>query len=237
MKSTTPHRRAERDRRAMVCRWARAGTEALVVAALSLSAVTCLAAENPSSVFGAGQAPASERCSAGEAQQNHRFDLVIVQPKGWGRKGFRFQISLLSPANGLESALDLNAGENGLLVTARDVDGVGNDLDLIIKDAKSYTPLGLWINDHQGGFIKVDSRLYAQSLWADGPFLLALGLPDALQRAIISLPQPCIDPLLQLRFGAFRMSQGPAESSHADRLPYFASDSETTRGPPFSTLT
>ena len=207
MNRTRPHCRAGWESRAVVCRWARVGTEALVVAALWLFAASCLAVEpsaaTPSSEF----APAPLRFSAGEAQQNHRFDLVVVQPEGWSRQGFRYQISLLSSARGFESALDLNTGEGGLLVTARDVDGIGNDLDLIIKDAKSYTPLGLWINDHHGGFIKVDSRLYAPSLWAEGPAMAAAHPLDTIQRVLLAQSQPCIYPLLPL--GARRVRSRP----------------------------
>ena len=62
----------------------------------------------------------------------------------------------------------------GLLVTARDVDGIGNDLDLIIKSAKSFTPIGVWINNHHGGFTKADASVYAPSIWSDGPFMLSV---------------------------------------------------------------
>src|SRR5579859_5670066 len=61
---------------------------------------------------------------------DHRVDMVVVEAKGWERKGFRYRILLDSAARGAESSLDLIADEGGLLVIARDVDGVGGDLDL-----------------------------------------------------------------------------------------------------------
>jgi len=179
-------------------------------------------------------APAPLRFSATEGARNHLFDLVIVQPRGWSRQGFRFQISLLSPAHGFDSALDLNANEGGLLVTARDVDGVGNDLDLIIKSAKSYTPLGLWINDHHGSFIKVDSRLYAPSLWAEVPALIAVHSLDTIQRALLAQSQPCIYPLLPLGARRVRSRPGLIDAWNLGSPSHPTVDPHKTRGPPSS---
>ena len=41
------------------------------------------------------------------------FDLVIVEPKGRGPQGFRFQIVLDSATRGAESSLDLAADAGG----------------------------------------------------------------------------------------------------------------------------
>jgi hypothetical protein len=123
--------------------------------------------------------------TGGEIGASHRFDLVIVEPKGRGLRGLRFRIVLDSPTRGAESSLDLAADEGGLLVTARDVDGVGNDLDLIIKNARSFAPVGIWINDHHGGFTKADASVYAPSIWNEGPFMLCLHSPDTYQGAIL----------------------------------------------------
>lgn len=226
MNRTTPQGRA------VLRQWANTGTRGLAIAALWLFAVSCLAVEPPTAVPSAEFAPAPLLFSAGEAQQNHRFDAVIVQPMGWSRQGFRFQISLLSPAHGFESALDLNTGEGGLLVTARDVDGIGNDLDLIIKDAKSYTPLGLWINDHHGGFIKADPRLYAQSLWAEGPTLAAAHPLDKIQRVLPAQSQPCIYPLLPLGARRVRSRPGLIDAWNLGSPSRRTVDPHKTRGPP-----
>src|SRR5271157_5611696 len=162
-----------------------AGRSALLLGALWMFAGICLAIEPPM--------PAA-RCSsdafpmpgakAAGPGGNHRFDLVIVEPKGRGPQGFRFQIVLDSATRGAESSLNLAAHAAGLIVTARDVDGIGNDLDLIIKSANSFTPIGIWLNNHHGGFTQADARIYAPSIWADGPLLLSASPTEVFQGAI-----------------------------------------------------
>src|SRR5208283_4417381 len=125
---------------------------------------------------------------------NRRRDRVIVEPNGRGPQGFRFRIVLDSAIRRAESSLDLAAGDGGLLVTARDVDGIGNDLDLIIKSANSFTPIGIWINDHHGGFIKVDARVYASSIWSDSPLMLSDNPTDSFQGAILLWHQSYLQP-------------------------------------------
>lgn len=212
----------------VVWRAASSGAKVLALGALWIFASSCRAIEPPVP----GAAVPAHGSPAADTGRDLRFDFVIVQPKGWGPQGFKFQISLGSPTRGPGSALDISAGENGLLVTARDVDGVGNDLDLIVRSAKSFTPIGVWINNHRGGFIKADSRIYAKSLWADGPVLLAFGLPETVQRAIVSLPQPCIHPLLEHYSYGSRASGNPNESLIPARPSYPMADPQTTRGPP-----
>lgn len=212
----------------VIWRAASSGTKVLALGALWMFAASCLAIEPPPPV---AAAPPHGSPAAGIGH-DLRFEFVVVQPKGRELHGFKFQISLDSATQGSESALDLSAGENGLLVTARDVDGVGNDLDLIVRSAKSFTPIGVWINNHHGGFIKADSRIYAKSLWADGPLLLAVGLPETVQRAIVSLPQPCIHPLLELCSHGSRTSGNPNDSLIPARPSHRCADPHTTRGPP-----
>ena len=123
------------------------------------------------------------RATRSEFDNDRRFDSVIVQAQGRGPQGYRYRIVLASATRGAVSALDLAADAGGLLVTARDVDGAGNDLDLIIKSAWSLTPVGVWINDHHGGFIKADARVYASSIWSECPLLLP-----------VTHPMPCMEP-------------------------------------------
>ena len=170
--------------------------------------------------------------TAAAAPANHRTDRVIVEPKGRGPQGFRFQIVLDSAAWGPESSLDLAANAAGLLVTARDVDGIGNDLDLIIKSAKSFTPIGIWINNHHGGFTKVDPSLYALSIWLESPQLLSLNTTDTLCGAILLWHHSYIQPLAQRIPGERRNCHGSVEWADLDLPPRLTAHPNQTRAPP-----
>ena len=135
--------------------------------------------------------------TAAEMGGSHRFDLVVVQPQGRGPQGYRYRIVLDAATRGAISSLYLTADVGGLVVTARDVDGAGNDLDLVIKSAWSLTPVGVWINDHHGGFTKADTSVYAPSIWSDGPFMHSANSPDTFQGAILLWHQSYIHPSAQ----------------------------------------
>jgi hypothetical protein len=211
---------------------AKAGSGALALGALWVFAGSCWSAEPP--------IPAPQRSASafpvhgGTAVDiaTHRFDLVIVEPKGRGPQGYRYRIVVDSATRGAESSLDLATGEGGLLVTARDVDGAGDDLDLIIKNAKSLTPVGVWINDHHGGFTKADASVYAPSIWSDGPLLLPLNSPDTLQGAILFWHQPYIHPSTQRCPGERWIRQGFVEPADLDVPSRLTADPQRTRGPP-----
>jgi hypothetical protein len=47
------------------------------------------------------------------------------------------------------------------------------NLDLVITTAWSFTPVGVWINDGHGGFIRSDATAYPQSIWTEGPHILS----------------------------------------------------------------
>jgi hypothetical protein len=218
-------------------RWAKAGSGALALGAVWMLAGSCLATEPPTPASLSSHAFLVHGSTNSEFDGNHLYDLVIVEPKGRGPQGFRFQIVLDSATRGAESSLDLAAGEGGLLVTARDVDGIGNDLDLIIKTARSFTPVGVWINDHHGGFTKADTGVYAPSIWSDGPFMLSLNSPDILQGAILLWHQSYINPSAQRCPGERRAHQAFIDLPDLNMPSRLTADPQQTRGPPspFST--
>jgi hypothetical protein len=169
---------------------------------------------------------------AAEIAGVHRFDLVIVERKGRGPQGFRYEIVLDSATRSAESSLDLAANAAGLLVTARDVDGIGNDLDLIIKSANSFTPIGIWINNHHGGFIKVDAGVYAPSIWSESPQLLTFNLTDTVCRALLLRHQSYVHPAAQRVPGERWTCYGQAERADLDLPSRLTADPNQTRGPP-----
>jgi hypothetical protein len=178
-----------------------------------------------------------EGSAAREIGNNHLYDLVIVEPEGRGPQGFRFQIVLDSSTNGPESSLDLAANAAGLLVTARDVDGIGNDLDLIVKTASSFVPVGIWINNHHGGFVKIDASVYASSIWSESPQLLSLNITDTLCRAILLWYQSYVQPPAERSPGDGRTHHANVERLEFDPPSRLTPDPNQTRGPPslFST--
>jgi hypothetical protein len=161
---------------------------------------------------------------------------VIVEPKGHNAQGYRFQIVLDSSSQGTESSLDLVAAETALLVTARDVDGIGNDLDLIIKTAWSSTPVGVWINDHHGGFIKADARVYASSIWSDSPLLCAAKPTESLRGAILASYQSHVQPPVHCGPGKHGSHQDMVERTGLDALARLATAPNQTRAPPSPSL-
>jgi hypothetical protein len=161
-----------------------------------------------------------------------RLDIIIVEPQGWGPKGFRYRIVLDSTSPCAASSLDLTAEEGGLRVMARDVDGIGDDVDLIIKSARSLTPVGVWLNNHHGGFAKADSSVYAPSIWSEGPLVLSDNPPDILQTAFLPSHQSCIYLLIPRcpfeRVAGQRLVK-TANFAVPSRL---TADPHKTRGPP-----
>ncbi len=163
---------------------------------------------------------------------DHLRDLVLVEANGWTPRGFQFRILLDSAARGLDGSLELAAGDGGLLVTARDVDGIGNDLDLIIKSARSFAPIGVWINNHRGGFNRTDPGVYAPSIWRDPPTLLAINAPDTVRSSFSLLPQPGIHPLGRNSLRGRSMYAGLVELESPSWLARLSTDPRSTRGPP-----
>jgi hypothetical protein len=197
-------------------------------------AVNCSAMESAIPARLSPNALPVQEAAVADLGGNHRVDLVLVEPKGRGPQGFRFQIVLDSPTRGAESSLDLVASATALLVSARDVDGIGNDLDLIIKSANSFTPIGIWINNHHGGFIKVDASVYAPSIWSDPPLMLSLNLTETVQGAILLWHQSYIQPVTQRCPGERWTSQGFVEPRNFNATSCLTQDPQHARGPPSS---
>ena len=213
-------------------RLAKAGGAVLALGALWMWAGSCLATEPPtpgprsSSAFPVHGSVDSAR------DGNHLFDLVIVERRGRGPQGFQFQIVLDSATRGAESSLDLAANAEGLQVTARDVDGMGNDLDLIVKSANSFTPIGIWINNHHGGFIKADASVYAPSIWSEGPLVLSVNPTETVQGALLLWHQSYVQPSTEGCPGERWMFQSRVEPTDLEAPSRLTADPQQTRGPP-----
>jgi hypothetical protein len=217
-------------------RIAKAGKCVLAFGALWMLAGSCWAAEPAMPTPLSASALPVRGATGTEISRNHRFDLVIVEPQGRRPQGYGYRIVLDSAMRGAESSLELAAEEGGLVVIARDVDGIGNDLDLIIKSAKSFTPIGVWINNHHGGFTKADAGIYAPSIWSDGPFVLSPGSAETFQGALVLWHQSYIHPVAQRCPGEGWMLHGLVEPANLDLHSRRTADPQQTRGPPSSFL-
>ena len=168
--------------------------------ALALSALSAFIANCPASETGAesqwyGNAPSSiQGRTVADVNGRSRIDMVTVEPEGWAPKGFRYRVVLGPATGGAASSCELTAAEGGLLVIARDVDGIGDDLDLIIKSARSLAPVGVWINDHRGGFTKADPSLYAASIWFEVPLLVFVNPLESVHPAGLPSHPSCNNP-------------------------------------------
>ena len=180
------------------CRFRRVSGSILALCPLWLFSATCLGSETPVASQWSGTMALSIRDGTVNRNGDHRLAIVRVEPEGWEPNGFRYRIVLDSTSRGVTSALDLTAEEGGLRVIARDVDGAGDDLDLIIKSARSLAPVGVWLNDHRGGFTRVDPSAYAASIWNEGPLVLSDSPPNDLQAALVPSHQSCTNPPTRL---------------------------------------
>jgi hypothetical protein len=148
---------------------------ALILWALWALSAACWASEAPTP--SAVQLPftpsfCDQGCVIADLDGDGRPDLAIARAEGWGPRGFQYRIDLDLTTRAGPSSFNVFAQRGGLLIVPRDVNGDW-DLDLIITSAWTFTPVGVWINDGRGGFIRSDPTAYPPSTWAEGPRILS----------------------------------------------------------------
>lgn len=152
-------------------------TTVLRLIALALWAASALSVASP--VLAASALPPSQSLTTTPPLWNYggaiadldgdgRSDLAIVTSKSWGPKTFRYKVELALSSGVGPSSFSVFAEEGGLRILPRDVDGDG-DLDLVIISARSFAPVGVWINDGHGGFTQGDETTYSRSIWTEVP--------------------------------------------------------------------
>jgi hypothetical protein len=94
-------------------------------------------------------------CAVADLDGDGRPDLAVARLEGWGPGGFRYRIDLDLTSRAGPTSFNVLAQRGGLLITPRDVNGDW-ELDLIITSAWTFTPIGVWINDGHGGFVRKD---------------------------------------------------------------------------------
>ena len=94
-------------------------------------------------------------CAVADLDGDGRPDLAVARLEGWGPGGFRYRIDLDLTSRAGPSSFRVLAQRGGLRITPRDVNGDW-ELDLIITTDWTFIPVGVWINDGHGGFVRND---------------------------------------------------------------------------------
>ena len=97
-------------------------------------------------------------CAIADLDGDGRPDLAVAKLEGRGSGGFRYRVDLDLTSRTRPSSFSVLAQRGGLFITPRDVNGDW-ELDLIITSAWSFTPIGVWINNGHGGFVRHDPAL------------------------------------------------------------------------------
>jgi len=170
-------------------------------------------------------------CAIADLDGDGRPDLAVAKLEGWAPSGFRYRIDLDLSSRAGRSSFSVFAQRGGLRIIPRDVNGDWEP-DLIITSAWWFTPIGVWINDGHGGFVRSDPDFDFQPVWGKGPRLLSDLAGEVFQAAVPKFSRNWPD-----------YSQGPSfhketPTEHltlqlcALRLPSGSPRRSRTRGPP-----
>jgi len=173
----------------------------------------------------------NQGCAIADLDGDGRPDLAVANLEGRGPTGFRYRIDLDLTSGAGGSSFRVFAQRGGLRIIPRDVNGDWEP-DLIITSARSFTPIGVWINDGHGAFVRSAPAFDVQVLWRNGPWLLPDLLGEVFQAAVPefsrnwpdyskgpSLAKETLAAHLTLELCKARLTSGPPRSSR-------------TRGPP-----
>lgn len=175
---------------------ARLAWAALILAVLWARPAASLASETPgpsTAQLATAAALPNQSAVIADLDGDSHADVAIVKPEGWGPRGFQYRIELRLTTRAGTSSFSVAGETGGLRIVARDVDGDG-DLDLVIKSARSLTPVGVWINDGHGGFTEGDPGAYPPSIWSEGPGVVLSHQRETFQAIVPdSHRRSCID--------------------------------------------
>jgi len=213
-------------------RLAKAGGAVLALGALWMWAGSCLATEPPtpgprsSSAFPVHGSVDSAR------DGNHLFDLVIVERRGRGPRVSVSKLCSIPPLGAPKVRSTSRPMPRDCRLRPATSTRMGNDLDLIVKSANSFTPIGIWINNHHGGFIKADASVYAPSIWSEGPLVLSVNPTETVQGALLLWHQSYVQPSTEGCPGERWMFQSRVEPTDLEAPSRLTADPQQTRGPP-----
>ena len=161
-----------------------------------------------------------------------RPDLAIVRELGSSPRGFQYQVELHLTSRIGRSFFQVSAASGGLRLIPRDVDG-DHDLDLVITDVWSRSPVGVWINDGHASFTKGDSAAYPPSTWTEAPEILSSASRPTVQAALPLSYQFEVD-CFSAAFFYNELFSRRALLPVTSGLPAFSTSRPRTRAPPDS---
>lgn len=158
-------------------------------------------------------------------------DLATATAGGKGAKGIQYRIELNLTSQAAATCLSVFATGGGLRISARDVDGDG-DLDLVINNAWSLAPVGVWINDGHGTFTEGNPSSCLQAMRIEGPGILPDTRAEKFQAALCQSSRSCLDFSLPSHFWSDLTFDHVLLRSFSAPSLRAAEDDPSTRAPP-----
>jgi hypothetical protein len=136
----------------------------VLLASICILAVPALASEKFHSTVGTHLARPGTPAVA-DLDGDHVVDLASGTKTGRSEQGYVYRVDLDLSSNPDAKFFIIYSDEPaGLNIQAIDIDG-DHDLDLVVATHLGRQPVGVWLNDGKGGFIRDDSSKYDPSVW------------------------------------------------------------------------
>ncbi len=101
---------------------------------------------------------------------DNQADWIKAYPCVGPAGGASFCVRVAVSATRSTQTIILKTNAKGVRITSHDVDG-DHLQDVLIMSADDGSPLGVWINDGQGGFKESDVSFHPSSIWHEDPLL------------------------------------------------------------------
>jgi hypothetical protein len=110
---------------------------------------------------------------------DHKLDVAVGSRSGDSVAGFFYRIDVgLSGSAQSSSFTIFDRLATGLNVTTIDLDG-DHDLDFVITSLPLRHPIGVWINDGTGRFVRGEASHYSASIWTERQDIRSLPRMDS----------------------------------------------------------
>lgn len=163
-----------------------------------------------------------------------RPDWILVRRTARGQLGISYSVDLHLSSGTTPTCIRITRQAGEVQVVPRDVNDDG-DLDLVLTDAWSAAPVGIWINDGHGKFIGAsDLGAYPASLWTLGTAISTEDRPLAVSAGLLQSYRDCSSLPAHYRRGSLRPAAGQKPSTLFPSLVTQPAHAPRTRAPPFT---
>jgi hypothetical protein len=115
------------------------------------------------------------RSALADLDGDHVVDIASGTKVRQTEQGYEYRVDLhLSSVPDAKSFIVYSDEATGLNVRAVDVDGDHN-FDLVVTSHLQHRPIGVWLNDGNGRFIRDDPARYDPSVWQEGRSISSSG--------------------------------------------------------------